>query len=735
MRKFIAIFFILVGIFSTTAPVFACEPPPPSNEFDCEDLGRGYQLGFQIYGARNGTYYFTRYFGRLVGGAPEDRQNSVTISGSDSRTFDWSASMGIDAVIVNTGGQSAVTRLNEATSGNDYHGATNYYGKPYQVSKVFFCYDYELSVDVEAEGTATGGSSSVTWDITKSVDAAQKSAFAGEQAVFNYTVAVDAETVAGGDNGTGTYSLKTVLKIKNNTPLTARMTNGSLVLNPGNINLLTPSTTIDCGGRQLRMPLRLNARSELVCTLTTPLESMVVGAVTAQVQTYGYVGGGSDTADVVWTTVGGGTGEVGFDEITVTDTNAAFGGPRTATASQSWQYPVSLACPTDPAAYTNGQATVTLNNTAAIVETEQSASQAVTLTCYAPTVSTTASASYDVAYTWGITKVSPLTEIELEENETADVDYLSTVDVVDTVQSNTTLAGSVTIGNPNPAADMTVSIVDEIAEGVVVATDCADPVTIPAGGSVTCNFTTPTETQVEGTNHAEVMLNGIAFAADAQYATSIGNETDECVTVYDTAFDEPLGTFCADEAPVEIPYQITIGPYDQCQETSYLNTASFVTNDTGADGYSTWELLIDIQCPIETNCVRPISYWLNNSDPADPENYAPTWDLVGPGGPATPFFDTGFTWVEVLARNASSSTYYRLAQAYIAAKLNVLFGALPNEEVVTNMALAETLLDQYDTDQGAITGDIIVEFRNVTTVLSNFNRGVTGIPVCADCQD
>lgn len=723
MRKFIAIFFILVGIFSTTSPVFACPTP---DYLKCDELGSGYQFSFGVKPAQDGTYIFVNTINtRLFGGAPVDVNNSVTISNSDLRTFDWSATLGIDAVIVQAGRQSTVRYYDENLSGTGVYGALEPGGRPYQIDKVYFCYDYELAVAAEAKGTASGGSG--TWDITKSVADAEKTAFAGESAAFDYTVA--ATVVAGGEGSS--FSLETTVTITNNTPLTAVLVGGSAVLNPGNIDLMP---AMECLDAPLTFPIRISPSGELVCTATTALESQVEGTVTVEIRTSGNVGGASATDEIEWSGTGGGGG--GYNSVTVTDTNAAFGGPYTISESRTWNYSVDLACPVDPAAYADGPVTVTLDNTAAITETGQSASQSVALVCYAPTVSTSANASYNVQYVWEITKASLISNLQLEEFESTSVDYTATVDVASTVQTDATVAGSVTVGNPRPDAPMTVAVVDEIALGIpVLFSNCTSPVTIPAGGSVTCNFTTTVEILPSGNNTAMVTLNGITFTATAPFDNTGMTEIDECITVYDTAFTEPLGVVCANQAPYVFPYSVTIGPYEgACRDTSYVNTASFITNDTGAEGYDTNILDIRIKCPVVFNCVRTIQYWLNHSDPNDPE-YNPTWDQVGPSGPSSPFFTTGWTWVQALGMSSSSSTYLRLAQAYIAAKLNTLYGALPNETVSTNIARAEVLLAQYATSQNLVTGAVATEFRNVTTVLGNFNRGVTGVPVCVDCND
>jgi hypothetical protein len=72
---------------------------------NCQDMGFGY--GFKINLSPNGTFYFTSAYGTLTGGALPDENNYVTISnaGNGSTTFDWTSSLGIDAVFVKGGPQ------------------------------------------------------------------------------------------------------------------------------------------------------------------------------------------------------------------------------------------------------------------------------------------------------------------------------------------------------------------------------------------------------------------------------------------------------------------------------------------------------------------------------------------------------------------------------------------------------------------------------------------------------
>lgn len=723
MRKSIASFFMLLMLLSITSPVLACKPEPPDDPrpktkyLRCSDLGSGYRFGFAVRYANNGTYAFTSSNGVLDGGAPQDPGNAVTILNSSGRSFDWTSTMGIDAVIVYAGGTSTVKKLNEATSGQNYYGRLERPSKPYKVEGVNFCYDYELTVSTTAKGTMTGAAA---WEITKTVDTPSQAKFAGETAEFAYTVAVN------GTAGTATAGkVVTTTTIKNDTPVKTR-----LAAVKGYMPQYRKTLNMNCG---VRMPYTLKPGEELTCSTTRSVSKQRDGESVVNVSTSGGAAGGTSTGKIAWSGAVAGGGTVG--PVTVTDTNAAFGGPYTVSASQSWNYTVSLPCPTDPAAYVNGVYTTTLDNTAAITETNQQASQSVALTCYAPTVSVTTAAAYDALYTWGITKTSPITSLDMTQSQVEDVDYTVSVSVVDRVTSNYSVSGDIVLGNPHPTADMVVTVASEVAPGVpVVLEGCANPLTIPAGQAVTCSYSAESEGALEGAGALRVTLNDIVFPAEApfDFSNAVVNETDECVEVFDDAFAAPLGSACADTAPAAFNYTVQVGPFgDYCGDTDYTNTAYFIANDTQASDFANWQVLIDVACGVLTNCTYNSVYWIAHADP-DPSIYDASWDRAG--GPNAAFFDTGSTWIAVLsAETVDGDVYQRLAKNYMVARLNVYHGAQASASFLATLDHAASLLNQYDTNRAGITGAVTGDFSNTNLTLSNFNKGLIGPGVCPDC--
>lgn len=169
-------------------------------------------FGFKIDGSPNGTFPFDGTMGgSLTGGAPSDPGNSVTIAGSNGFYFDWTATLGIDAVIVKGGPNAdAFVYDPEDLADTDLHAPVNpANGEPYGLSHIEFCYHYELTATKTADATFTR---TYTWTIDKSVAPAAHSGFAGEQFSSDYDVVVD-QTVVDSD-----WVVAGEITVKNPTP-------------------------------------------------------------------------------------------------------------------------------------------------------------------------------------------------------------------------------------------------------------------------------------------------------------------------------------------------------------------------------------------------------------------------------------------------------------------------------------------------------------------------------------
>ncbi len=121
------------------------EPGDVEGNPTCASLGFG-TSAVKIEDPENGTF--------SLGGDAE-----VVISNSDGATFDWSATIGVDAVIVKGGPNAKVYVYDpESMAGTGLHAPINpNTGNPYGLSHIDFCVD---DTPEDGGGSSSGGSSS-----------------------------------------------------------------------------------------------------------------------------------------------------------------------------------------------------------------------------------------------------------------------------------------------------------------------------------------------------------------------------------------------------------------------------------------------------------------------------------------------------------------------------------------------------------------------------------------------
>lgn len=117
---------------------------------DAECATLGYDYGFKIQEVTNGIYPFTSTYGELLPpGTPDDPTNSVTIASFDDHTFDWSATLGLDAVVVQGGPGANVYIYNpEALFDTGLHAPFSGTGRSdpgelREINHLTFCFDYD----------------------------------------------------------------------------------------------------------------------------------------------------------------------------------------------------------------------------------------------------------------------------------------------------------------------------------------------------------------------------------------------------------------------------------------------------------------------------------------------------------------------------------------------------------------------------------------------------------------
>jgi hypothetical protein len=175
--------------------------------------------------------------------------------------------------------------------------------------------------------------------------------------------------------------------------------------------------------------------------------------------------------------------------------------------------------------------------------------------------------------------------------------------------------------------------------------------------------------------------------------------------------------------PAHFYYSHFVGPYSECGDYIVENTA-YICNGT------THKCSISIHVPC-FGCTLTPGYWKTHSEHG-PAPYDDAWALLGPDGADTVFFLSGQTWYEVLwTPPVKGNAYYILAQAYIAARLNILNETESTYEVGQALSWAEAFFASNTPDQG-LPKSLRQEAIAFATYLDNYNNGLIGPGHCSE---
>jgi hypothetical protein len=177
------------------------------------------------------------------------------------------------------------------------------------------------------------------------------------------------------------------------------------------------------------------------------------------------------------------------------------------------------------------------------------------------------------------------------------------------------VSGNIKVTNPAPIAAEITSVSDIVSPAINAQVDCGQsfPITIAANGSLTCSYSASLPDKTARTNTASASLQNYDYdssggkTADGTTnfsGTAAVDFTNATVTLVDESIDVedslqgPLGTVAAADAPKTFTYTRTVGPYEECGNYEVPNTASFVTNDTGATGNDSWKVDVTVLCKV-----------------------------------------------------------------------------------------------------------------------------------------
>jgi hypothetical protein len=133
---------------------------------------------------------------------------------------------------------------------------------------------------------------------------------------------------------------------------------------------------------------------------------------------------------------------------------------------------------------------------------------------------------------------------------------------------------------------------------------------------------------------------------------------------------------------------------------------------------------------VDPGCTYTQGYWKTHAD-SSKKQYDPTWNLIQPSGPSSPFFLSGQTYVQVMNANSRLGVYYILGQQYIAAVLNGLSGASVPAEVADAIAGATAFFGTNSPTQAAkLSPEARAYWIGVAGLLDSYNNGYEGVPHC-----
>lgn len=590
---------------------------------------------------------------------------------------------------------------------------------------------------------ATSFTREITWDIQKKVAPAAWHLFDGETGTSKYTVTV-----------TKSGSTDKDFAVSGTITITNPSKDGSVTVTSVTDAIVGEGTAIAVSCPQA-VPFTIDAKKSVTCSYQSSLAS---GDTRTNRATVVLESGGaySGTAQVVFdmskpTSVVNGT-------ITVTDSYKGDLGSFSDTKSVT--YDRTFACSAD-----KGEQ----DNIATIVETDQKSSAKVNVSCYAPTVTKTATPAKDRKYFWTVAKKADVSSLTLSTGQTYQVGYTVTAGLDANKpfeDSNWQVSGTITISNPNPNRDAVLNSVQDAISGfagnVTVACTLTDgKIIVPKGKSASCSYSATLDNGDNRTNTATVAQqlysydsDGKATATEAKsYASagvpfgfaddkSIKNTVDKCADVTDDKYGS-LGNVCANQVPMPrvFTYTMTVGAYATCGTYQVDNTASITAVDTKSRKDARVSVPVNVPC---LGCTLTQGYWKTHSEYGKAP-YDATWKLVLDADDLTkgitkgadkPFLSQaskkGQTWYEVFWTAPKGDPYRQLATQWMAAYLNTLGsdGVTPTGTVATALTEGRKLLELYA--PGQVPSDMKKAFSDYHSTLAQFNEGKLGPGHCSE---
>ena len=347
------------------------------------------------------------------------------------------------------------------------------------------------------------------------------------------------------------------------------------------------------------------------------------------------------------------------------------------------------------------------------------------------TATKTADATFDVTYIWDLSKVGDQTYLELMPGQTFTVNYDVTAWVVDIIQTDAVVSGTITVYNNGGMTPYITSVEDSLP-GAVVTCDMVLPAYLHPGHTLTCTYTATVTGEIPAMNYVYVYRQvdpygnvGLAATGEAPIIQHPATFVDDCVEVTDDQYGY-LGTVCAGEV-TSFVFEYTLDVFGgECGLTQFPNIATLTTDDTQTVLTDNW--VVDVYVNCDGGCSLTIGYWKTHSI-YGPAPYDDTWALVGED---TQFFNNvGVSWYQIAwMPPAGGNAYIILAQQYIAAYLNGLNGA-DQSAILDELAEAEYWLSYYNWNSYIPKADRAI-IKVLADILDQYNNGYIGPGHCSE---
>jgi len=381
-------------------------------------------------------------------------------------------------------------------------------------------------------------------------------------------------------------------------------------------------------------------------------------------------------------------------------------------------------------------------------------------------------------YHWDIDKeaflaeggVVPAEGLNLEEGQSYDLEWKVVVTNTGHTDSAWGVTGVITVDNPHPSADMTVTLTDELDDATVASiTSCSggtltgDSLEIPAGGTATCDYEAADAGGDATSNTVTATLNEIDFTdtEDFSYVTPT-TEVDATIDVTDVFMggaEAPLGTVHYSDSPKTFTLYTLLSTdpaHDpdvllDCEDNLIVNRADIWTQDTVRVnlGYDDREVPVYVHC--FDGCTLTQGYWKTHNDSfwggAPPDstwyelvywylNELDEWQqaVASASGEDAPFFLSGQSFFDVMWTPPAGNVYYNLARQYIAAQLNFLNDADPSAAQAAFDDATELFKmhepDYVATLKGKNGKELRQQFVDLANILTQYNEGYIGPGHC-----